>query len=146
MAHQSHQDRHSGKSWSHRCTFLHCDREMMNNHLCLREKKQQLVSTHNRVFLNNGCFVYLLSWQYVPVNPGWQAQVKFFSDWLMQRPWAPQTLNEMCRTPFTVSFDVTAIVQLSITNNQQNTKQHSMKGHLYKQNFKADIRESIILN
>lgn len=57
----------------------------------------------------------LLSWQYVPVNPSWHSQLKCPPAWLRQRPWGPQTLEEMSRMPPGVLLDATATVQLSIT-------------------------------
>lgn len=51
----------------------------------------------------------------MPVNPGSQEQLKFPAGRLMQRPWGPHTLDEMCHTRFWVSLVATATVQLSIT-------------------------------
>lgn len=61
---------------------------------------------------------YLLSWQYVPVKPLSQAQVKFPPGWLIHRPWGPQTLDEMKRIPSCVALVKTSIVQLSITEKE----------------------------
>lgn len=49
------------------------------------------------------------------MKPGSHQQLKFPAGWLMQRPWGPHTLEEMCHTPFWVSLGATATVQLSIT-------------------------------
>lgn len=49
------------------------------------------------------------------MNPGSQEQLKFPAGRLMQRPWGPHTLDEMCHTRFWVSLVATATVQLSIT-------------------------------
>lgn len=49
------------------------------------------------------------------MNPGSQEQLKFPAGRLMQRPWGPHTLEEMCHAPFRVSLGATATVQLSIT-------------------------------
>lgn len=49
------------------------------------------------------------------MNPGSQEQLKFPAGRLMQRPWGPHTLDEMCHTRLWVSLVATATVQLSIT-------------------------------
>lgn len=59
--------------------------------------------------------LFLLSWQYVPVNPSLHSQLKCPPAWLWQRPCGPQTFEEMSRLPPGVLLDATATVQLSIT-------------------------------
>lgn len=56
------------------------------------------------------------------MNPGSQEQLKFPAGRLMQRPWGPHTLDEMCHTRFWVSLVATATVQLSITLGVRNGK------------------------
>lgn len=56
------------------------------------------------------------------MKPGSQEQLKFPAGRLMQRPWGPHTLDEMCHTRFCVSLVATATVQLSITGCEKRTK------------------------
>lgn len=51
----------------------------------------------------------------MPLKPSWHSQVNWPPAWLLQRPWGPQTFEEIYRSPSGVLLDATATVQLSIT-------------------------------
>lgn len=68
----------------------------------------------------------------MPVKPGLQEQLKFPAGRLMQLPWGPHTLDEMCHTPFCVSFVATATVQLSITLDVRNGQKGMVSRNLEK--------------
>lgn len=69
------------------------------------------------------------------MNPGSQEQLKFPAGRLMQRPWGPHTLDEMCHTLFWVLLVATATVQLSITLGYKSAKTKTIS-HLLAAAFK----------
>ncbi len=117
----SHQHRYTGTRWFYQCKYRRYGRDYFHSRWCLRVKSERTdVEKSGRHWIKQqqrtlGYESGLLSWQYVPVNPSWHSQLKCPPAWLRQRPWGPQTLEEMNRMPPGVLLDATATVQLSIT-------------------------------
>lgn len=61
----------------------------------------------------------------MPLKPSWHSQVNWPPAWLLQRPWGPQTFEEIYRSPSGVLLDATATVQLSITVKISSKEQNS---------------------